>query len=456
MTSKNSSEHRESTREEYPEDPPIPDEKTAYPREGEENYHKQMIEWLNQNVNYTGNEVVQKLIRNKMSETHQESQGCADKFYEWVRSAPDDTQERQREIQTVKAQWATIRASLEMLEEKLWEAAEEEDIPSFKRILDETSQRDRALVGEIRENAGFTNLSEEQRPAAGEQLNTVIQATEFAARMNNIAENFNTPEYVPNPDMRNALQHQAQEFNRELARVVADEERLSERKANGSAHPWKASDPMDLLYVRRAADALNYITRPKDPEFWKMVDSYDHATGEVETNHVIQDKIHSALDAVNEVQNEGWGEREAAQSALNALAHVYDINIKSDLIDEDIGSYQTHVKEMESGSQEFARALRDGTGFIESPEYESPQFPQWANRPGSYVAEVSDKLRELNLNDEIETDHFKAVSFMIQEYAQANHKIIAGNFQEGDDDLNQILAHEVDTLRGIRIMMRPK
>ena len=264
------------------------------------------------------------------------------------------------------------------------------------------------------------------------------------ARMNNIAENFNAPEYIPNPDLRNALENQVNELNINFKVIQESDTR------------WTDDPSGPNLYFRQEAAALSYITRPKEPEFWKMVDSYDHATGEVSTDHAVQDKIQAGTDAIKEIRDEGLREKQHDQGALSAMAHVYDMNIKSDIIDEDLKSYQVHVRGMQDWSQQFANALREDTGFIESPGYEEPLFPQWADQSGSYIASVNDKLRELNLREEIDTDHYKAISFMVQKYVEANHRIILTDAKTRDYEINRMmLTGQPDTLRGIRILMRP-
>ena len=402
-------------------------EPLSYPKEKDNEYTDRLFDWLKENMQPFGENAVQEIVEHKMSRTNE------------IYGEHLNTNFRS------EGSLHTIAAAQRQLGENIWETLQRNDPDSFKEILDQLPERDINLATEIRENAGFTNIPPEESPSFTHELTTITQKEEFVARMNNIAENFNTPEYIPNPDLRNALENQVNELN-------LDFKDIQESTAAQGAEPLDE----DFFYFRLEVEALKYITRPRDPEFWKMVDSHDSTSDEVATDHVIQDKIHDALDAVNEVQKEGWEERETAQRALNALTHVYDMNIKSDLIDEDIGSYQTHVKEMEAGSEVFTAALRDGTGFIESPGYESPRFPQWADQSGTYLEEVSDKLRELNLNEEIQTDHFKAVSFMIQEYASTNHEIIAGNLQNEDDHPEKLLIQQTQTLRAIQILMRPK
>ena len=400
-------------------------EPLSYPKGKDNDYTDRLFDWLKENMRHFGENAVQEIVEHEMSRTNE------------VYGEHLNTNFRS------EGSLHTITAAHRQLGETIWETLERNDPDSFKEILDQFPERDINLATEIRENAGFTNIPPEESPGFTHELTTTAQKEEFVARMNNIAENFNTSEYIPNPDMRNALENQVKDINLSLKDI---------REENG-----QSTEPTGMdYYFQQEVEALRYIIRSRDPEFWKMVDSHGSASDEVATDHVIQDKIHGALDAVNEVQKEGWEERETAQRALNALTHVYDMNIKSDLIDEDIGSYQTHVKEMEAGSEVFTAALRDGTGFIESPGYESPRFPQWADQSGTYLAEVSDKLRELNLNEEIQTDHFKAVSFMIQEYASTNHEIIAGNFQNEDDHPEKLLIQQTQTLRAIQILMRPK
>ena len=400
-------------------------EPLSYPKGKDNDYTDRLFDWLKENMHHFGENAVQEIVEHEMSRTNE------------VYGEHLNTNFRS------EGSLHTITAAHRQLGETIWETLERNDPDSFKEILNQFPGRDINLATEIRENAGFTNIPPEESPGFTHELSTTAQKEEFVARMNNIAENFNTSEYIPNPDMRNALENQVKDINLSLKDIREENDQSTEPTG------------MDY-YFQQEVEALRYITRPRDPEFWKMVDSHGSASDEVTTDHVIQDKIHGALDAVNEVQKEGWEERETAQRALNALTHVYDMNIKSDLIDEDIGSYQTHVKEMEAGSEVFTAALRDGTGFIESPGYESPRFPQWADQSGTYLAEVSDKLRELNLNEEIQTDHFKAVSFMIQEYASTNHEIIAGNFQNEDGHPEKLLIQQTQTLRAIQILMRPK
>ena len=101
-------------------------------------------------------------------------------------------------------------------------------------------------------------------------------------------------------------------------------------------------------------------------------------------------------------------------------------------------------------------AVSDGTGFIESPKYEEPVFPQWADQSGSYLAAVNDKLQELNLADEIETDHYKAITYMLDRYNQTTYKSITIDVSEQKEEYQKIMAERGDLLRGIRILMRPR
>ena len=326
----------------------------------------------------------------------------------------------------------------------IWETLERNDPDSFKEILDQFPERDITLAREMRENTGFTNIPPGERPDFTQGLTTLDQKEEFVTRMNNIAENFNTSEYIPNPDMRNALENQVNEINLSLKDI---------REGNTQATEPDAID----YYFLQEAEALRYITRPSDPEFWKILDHPDEATQDALIAKVIEENTQGALESINGIHDQLNRPREAALAAHSAMAHVCSMNIKSDLIDEDLPSYNQHLKDIGERSQQFALAVLNGTGFVESSQYQEPPFPQWADQAGSYIAAVNDQTAAVEpFAEEIETDHYKALTFMVDKYTQCSHKLITTDLSNQHDEYQNTIREQQETIRGIQILMRPR
>ena len=408
-------------------------EPLSYPKESDDAYVDKLLDWLKEKNAYFGEQVIQEIVENKMSET--------DKVY----------QEQKNTSFRAEGSPFTIAAASRQLGENLWEAVKRNDRESFKEILDEFPERDRNLAQEIRENAGFTNIPPGERPDFTQELTTLAQKEEFVTQINYIAGNFNTPEYIPNPDMRNALENQVNEINRTLEVDVS-----FGGKNIQNEHP-QSTETADMdYYFRQETEALRYITRPRDPEFWKILDQPDEAIQDAMIGKLIQESTQDALELINSIHDRPDRPREAALAAYSAMDHVCAMNIKSDLIDQDLPGYKENLEDIQGRSSQFALAVSDGTGFIESDRYQEPVFPQWADQAGSYIAAVNDKLQELNLAEEIETDHYKAITHMLDRYTQTTHKIIMIDMSDQGEEYRNIATERGDLLRGIQILMRPR
>ena len=401
-------------------------ETLLHPTEKDEEYTDRLFNWLKENMEPFGENSVQEVVEHKMK-------GTDEVYQEYTNTAfrPEGS-------------LSTIAAAHRQLGENIWETLEQNDPDSFKKILDQFPERDTTLALEIRENTGFTNIPPEERPDFTQGLTTLAQKEEFVSQMNNIAENFSTSEYIPNPDLRNALENQVNELNLSLKDIQES--------------PTQGTDPSEpfLYYFREEVEALKYITRPRDPEFWKILDHPDEATQDTLIAKVIEDKTQDPLESIKAIRDQHNRPREAALAAHSAMAHVCRMNIKSDLIDQDLTSYREHLEDMEERSQHFIQAILDDTGFIKTQGYEEPKFPQWADQAGSYLAAVNDKIQELNLAEEIETDHYKALMYMLDRYNQTTHRVITIDISEQSEEYRNITTERGDTIRGIRILMRPQ
>ena len=406
-------------------------EPLTYPSHQEENYYEKLFDWVKNNEHTFCLSLSIQLARTHLEMSWERAYGSPEAYDATTRRQVTDT----------------LYSAIIHHSKKIEISVANDDPEAFKNALDDIPRRDFALYQVLTENAGFTNILDEMRPDLPDRFLRLNQAETFAGQMNWNAVAYQDSACVENPDIRNAINSQINDFNKELE----NQQKLQTEHPESSY--WWFED-YDRLHD--IAKTMDYLTRPHDPEFWKLVDNQDEVTQEIAIGYIIDDKTFTALEAINDIPSQSEREKEAAQKALDALAYVYGMNIRSDLMDEDLASYQAHIRQIESGSQEFATAIREETGFIKAPGYEEPVFPQWADQTGTYIANVGDKLRELNLYEEIQGDHYKAVSWMIEKYAYDNHKAIIGDFQDRNEEPNRILREQEDTLRGIQIMMAPR
>ena len=404
----------------------------TYPPDHSENHQDRLFEWLKENKDTFTQKAVERIVNANWYEA--------------------DIISRQMYRQSdSNCSYPTVNTIKLAYGDQIMETFERDDLESFKKLTEQMPERNLQFFEKMKINDGFSQMPDGHRPEFPDRFDRLSQAEYFGAQIQDMAQNYNNPQHFPNPDIRTAIEYKIKEFNRELGYQKTIEDEIPER-----AREVTFRESARFEYAQKLVKELKYMTRPKDPEFWNLVDAPNDGTDQIGTAHIVEDKTRATLEAIAQLPDESQVEKRAAQSAHNALAHVYDMNIKSDLIDDDHTGYQAHVKEMKSRSEEFAKALREGTGFIEAPGYEEQPFPQWDDQSGSYLASVDDKLRELNLHEEIETDHYKAVALMIQEYQRDNQKILLTDISDNSEEARHLLREQEDRLRGIRILMRPK
>ena len=453
MTPRNSSEYREpSYTEDY--DDSSSEESTKFPREHEPDYNKRLMEWISQNNDSNGNEAFENIIKQKMVHTTHQAQTYQEKRDQRYREPYETYHSHHRNIYQITAPDTTIDASRDMIHENLLEAAEKNDLTYFQKILDSIPARDAELSEEIRRNTGFTTLPDAHTPSHDLEFKNTSQAAVYVQRMNHLAENYNTPEHFPNGDIRNAFQHQVESLNGRFATALNTDQRFEERQKSGAAHPWEKWNPAHLNDVIHVAQALNYITRPKDDLFWKIVDSEDERDSNLMIYHVVAERNRGTYQAIATLKRYNPESEEIAFAANGALTSVYEANIKSDVAQEDHESYLKRLEDMESRSEHFARVLNGQAGFIQSQVYEETPFPQWADQVSKYLELVSNQLQELDARGEIHQNHYKAVSLMIEKYRESSEIILKTPILSRDEDTERLINSQNNALRGIRFLMK--
>ena len=402
-------------------------EPMTYPKHSEDKYQDKLFDWLKENQHTFGPGAARKIVNEHF-----------EKAWDHALDQPRGNA-RNKMMDTVE----TITQNYT---QKLAASVSRDDPQVFKTTLDSLADRNQLLHQAINENQGFTHLPPEHRPDLPSDFHGLEQAETFANQLNLNAHNYQNPTHIQNPDFREALAHNITDFNIQLQQQKQLEDQ------DPSMSDWWFDDHERLHDI---ASTIDYLTRPHDPVFWKMVDNLDGATDEIITHNVIETAKKTALDAIRETLQQP-DELQGAAGAYNALFHVYETNIKSDLIDKDVASYQEHIKDMEERSQKFAVAISDGAGFIQSDQHHPPEFPQSANQAGTYIAQVNDQLRELNLQGQIETDHHKALTFLVDKYTQANQTLITADLSHQNNRYQEMITEQTDTLRAIEILMRPR
>ena len=306
-------------------------EPLTYPKQDEPDYQDKLFDWLKENRYTFGPAASLGLAEIHLAQSR-------DHAFEYS-PEPD----RNVRTQLIETTWSATQVH----HQKLEEAISQNDVESFKKILEEIPRRDRELCREMKENTGFTNILDEERPKLSHSFNRLDQAQTFAGQMNWNAVAYQDPACVENPDIRATIDLKINDLNRELENQQKTE----------SEHPelsdWWFND-YDRLHD--IAKTLDYLTRPKDPDFWKMVDHQDGITEEILTGYAVESATHVALDAINEgPSNEE--QQEAALGILRTISNEYTMKIRSDIEREDLGSYQNHMRQIDEQSEAFAKAM---------------------------------------------------------------------------------------------------
>ena len=456
MPSRNASEYRESNDvENY--DEPSTKELVEYPRENEPDYHRRLMEWFSQNDDRNGNEVLENMITEKMAHTTQYVQVYKEKQERRFKETYEEYHSHHRNMCQLMAPDTTINASRDMIHDSLLDAAERNDLIYFQEILDSIPERDAELSEQIRLNTGFTTLADAHAPGHDLEFTNTSQAADYAQRMNQMAENYNTPDYFPNEDIRNAVQHQVEELNARLATAVESDRRFKERQQSGAAHPWEEWNSAHLNDVASVAQALNYITRPKDDLFWKMVDSENEALTDLMLQQAINEKNKSVYQAVADVHPDNAKDTEMALAANAALTLIHQAHLKSDVLQEDHASYLQHLNHIERLSEHFGKTLLGDSGFIISEDYQEQPFPEAEHDIQHYLITISDQLQSLQTSGQIHPDHHEAVSSMIDRYQESKYDLLPTLYRQSkDESAKRLLEWQDRTLRGIAFLMRPE
>ena len=456
MAGRNSSEYPERGNTEDYDDSPS-EESTKFPSQHEPDYNKRLMEWISENNDSNGNEALENVIKQKMVHTAHQTQTYQEKRAERYLEAHETYHSHHQNIHQLMAPDTTINASRDMIHDSLLDAAEKNDLIYFQEILDSIPERDAELSEQIRLNTGFTTLADAHAPSHDLEFTNTSQAVDYAQRMNQMAENYNTPDYFPNEDIRNAVQHQVEELNARLATAVESDRRFEERQQSGAAHPWEEWNSAHLNDVASVAQALNYMTRPKDDLFWKMVDSENEASTDLMLQQAINEKNKSVYQAVADVHPDNAKDTEMALAANAALTLIHQAHLKSDVLQEDHASYLQHLNHIERLSEHFGKTLLGDGGFIISEGYQEQPFPEAEHDIQHYLITISDQLQSLQASGQIHPDHHEAVSSMIDRYQESKYDLLPTLYRQGKDEpAKRLLEWQDRTLRGIGFLMRPE
>ena len=307
----------------------------TYPKHDEQDYPDKLFDWLKENENTFGSSASLRLAEVHLAKSRDHASGYPPE--------PD----RNARMQLIE----TTQSVTQNHHRRLEDAISQSNVESFKKILEEMPRRDHELCREIKENTGFTNLMNEERPDLPGNFHRLEQAEAFAGQINSHAPTYQDPARVENPDIREAIDSRIKDFNREL-----ENQQKMQTEYPETADWW--FEDYDRLHD--IAKTLDYLTRPNEPDFWKMVDHQDGVTEHILRDYAIESATSSALDAIFETLT-GEDEVKAALNDHKVIAQTYETEIISDVEKEDIGSYQTHIKAIEDRSQAFARDIRNGT-----------------------------------------------------------------------------------------------
>ena len=306
-------------------------EPLTYPKHDEPDYQDKLFDWLKENRytfgNWAGRNVAEIYLEESRSYAFEYPPG----------------HDRNVRIQLIE----TAETVTQVHHQKIKEAISQDDLESFKATLEEMPRNDQRLCQKMKENTGFTNIMNEERPNLPDNFSDLNQAEAFVGQMSWNAVAYQDPACVENPDIREAIEQKTKELNLELE----EQQKLLSQYPEMSE--WWFHDQYRLHEI---AMTLEYLTRPNDPDFWKMVDHQDGVTEEILTGHAVESATYAALDAIHEgPSNEE--QRETALSILGTMSQEYTSKIRSDIERGNLGSYQNHLREMETRSEAFAKAM---------------------------------------------------------------------------------------------------
>ena len=310
MPSKNSSEYRESSDLDEYEDSPR-NEREEFPKEDTPDFSRRLMEWLYRNDHKYGYNDLNDMVREKMPHTAQHTQIYRDKRDERYQGTDEDYLAHHRTTSQLMAPDKTLEASQDMIREQLWEAVDKNDHTYFKEILESISDRDAQLSKLMSENLGFIEQPEGHRPTPDLEFKTTAQLREYVEQMNNLVEYFNNPQNIPNEDIRNAFVYKVEEMNQRLQAAENADRAFEERQSSGRANPWEVWDDFYLKEATDSAQSVNYITRPRDDLFWKMVDNEDEDQPGIMVHNLVMGKNEVAYQAITALKTETWNQRQS-------------------------------------------------------------------------------------------------------------------------------------------------
>ena len=364
-------------------------DRIEFPHSDHHEYQKNLFEWLKQNPGYLTYVIVDKITEPPTP---------------WEQST---SQAGSYDFRGTSA--ATIHFE-HFHKKQFHDAIQNDNFENFQGLLEHRPARTAWMHDAIQENAGFTSYETGEHIRAPAQFSDLDHAQEFIDLVKK-----NTQDHqVRSPESHDPSLHPEVEQHNFLDYIVkAFESNLNDIQQSQGDRLLRYLDDQDLYL---SADAITYITRPRDEHFWKIADTADDTHTNYLTTYLMNNQVSDARAETNRLIREHHPDAFPINRAFETLAYQHRQNIDAAVAQGDHARYASSLDNLQDDRDRFVTAIREGTTFGAAPGYDV-EIPVWSDRSTEFITSVKEQLGQFDLNDQAQANYHKATEHLLNQYA---------------------------------------